>query len=120
MVTSTPHLDWFCGGPDGLSGLDHYDVYRGGVKIGQCGLPSFDDAGIAVDGIYVYTVKAVDAAGNASAASNATTSCATTPPERAPDDRRDDADPDAAAMTWAVHRRLRLGMSATTSTATAA
>jgi fibronectin type 3 domain-containing protein len=73
VVTTSPHLDWFSGGPDGLAGFDHYDVYRSGVLIGQAGSTTYDDAGIAVDGSYVYTVKAVDAAGNASAASNART-----------------------------------------------
>jgi fibronectin type 3 domain-containing protein len=70
-VTLSPHLDWFSGGPDGVSGFDHYDVYRGGVLVGQSASTSYDDAGIALDGTYVYTVKAVDAAGNASAVSNA-------------------------------------------------
>ena len=28
VVTGAPHLAWFSGGPDGLSGFDHYDVYR--------------------------------------------------------------------------------------------
>ena len=52
VVTTTPHLDWFSGGPDSLSGLDHYDVYRGGILIGQAGSASYDDNGIAVDGTY--------------------------------------------------------------------
>ena len=50
VVTTAPHLDWFSGGPDGLAGLDHYDVYRGGVLIGSSGSTSYDDAGVAVDG----------------------------------------------------------------------
>lgn len=73
VVTTAPHLDWFSGGPDGLAGFDHYDVYRSGVMVGQPGSTSYDDAGIAVDGTYAYTVKAVDAAGNTSAASNSRT-----------------------------------------------
>ena len=84
VVTSTPHLDWFSGGPDGLSGFDHYDVYRAGLKVGQVSSPTFDDTGVAVDGSYVYTVKAVDAAGNSSAASNATSVLRDTTPPSVP------------------------------------
>jgi fibronectin type 3 domain-containing protein len=84
VVTSTPHLDWFSGGPDGLSGFDHYDVYRAGIKVGQASSPTFDDAGVTIDGSYVYTVKAVDAAGNASGASNAITVLRDTTPPSVP------------------------------------
>ncbi len=49
------------------TGLDHYDVYRGATKIGSTAGLSFQDDAVSLDGSYVYTVRAVDRAQNASA-----------------------------------------------------
>ncbi|MBI5105703.1 MAG: hypothetical protein HZB46_12115 [Solirubrobacterales bacterium] len=50
-------------------GVTGYRVYRGGALVGSPAGPSFVDTGLANGTSYSYTVVAVDAAGNASAAS---------------------------------------------------
>jgi chitodextrinase len=62
-------------------GVTGYRVYRNGTQVGTPTATSFTDTGLAASTTYTYTVKAIDAAGNLSAASNslnATTSAATT------------------------------------------
>jgi large repetitive protein len=66
IVSGAPHLSWTTGGPDGLSGFDHYVVYRNGAVITQVTSPTWDDNTVSSDGSYSYTVTAVDAAGNES------------------------------------------------------
>ncbi|NUR61496.1 MAG: glycoside hydrolase [Catenulispora sp.] len=67
-------------------GVTGYDIYRGSTLAGTSATTSFTDTGLAASTQYTYTVKAHDAAGNASAASapvTATTSAGTgdtTPP----------------------------------------
>ena len=66
-------------------GVTGYRVYRGATLVGSPTATSYSDTGLAPSTAYSYTVKAVDAAGNLSAASNtasATTLAAadTTPP----------------------------------------
>src|SRR6266536_1647236 len=51
-------------------GVTGYDVYRGGTKVGSPTGTSFTDSGLSASTTYSYTVKAHDAAGNVSAASN--------------------------------------------------
>ena len=46
------------------SGIARYNVYRNGQLIGWSSAPTYVDAGLSIDGIYAYTVVAVDAAGN--------------------------------------------------------
>jgi chitodextrinase len=58
-------------------GVTGYDVYRGGTLVGTSTGTSYTDTGLSASTAYTYTVKAVDAAGNLSAASNSAT--ATTP-----------------------------------------
>ena len=71
---------------DAGSGVEGYDVRRGGVPIGHVVAPAtaFDDPGRAAQTSYAYTVSARDHAGNVSAASasaSATTpSCTNQPP----------------------------------------
>jgi len=50
-----------------------YRVYRGGVEIGTSTTASYTDASVLAGNSYTYTVKAYDAAGNLSAASNSAT-----------------------------------------------
>ncbi len=50
-----------------------YDVYRDGTKVNTTPTNSYTDRGLAAGNSYVYTVRAVDRAGNQSAASNAVT-----------------------------------------------
>jgi chitodextrinase len=67
-------------------GVTGYRVYRNGTQVGTPTSTSYTDSGLGASTAYTYTVKAIDAAGNLSAASNSlsvTTSAAsgdTTPP----------------------------------------
>ncbi|MFC5405544.1 fibronectin type III domain-containing protein [Cohnella soli] len=54
-------------------GVTGYDVYRGGSLAGSTSSTSYTDTGLAASSAYTYTVKAKDAAGNVSAASNSFT-----------------------------------------------
>ncbi|MEC3992347.1 cellulose binding domain-containing protein [Actinacidiphila sp. DG2A-62] len=58
-------------------GVTGYDVYRGGQLAGTATGTSFTDTGLAASTAYTYTVKARDAAGNASAASSPVTATTT-------------------------------------------
>lgn len=51
-------------------GVTGYHVYRGGIKVGTVTNTQFTDTGLSASTTYQYTVKAVDAAANESAASN--------------------------------------------------
>ncbi|MER6466580.1 endo alpha-1,4 polygalactosaminidase [Streptomyces sp. NPDC001228] len=65
-------------------GVSGYDVYRNGQKVGSATGTTYTDSGLTASTTYQYSVKAKDAAGNTSAASNtisqATQSGSTTPP----------------------------------------
>lgn len=65
-------------------GVDYYKIYRDGTEIGSTTETSYSDTGFtpAANTTYCYTVKAYDAAGNVSDASNeeCTTTIDTTPP----------------------------------------
>ncbi|MFJ1702671.1 glycoside hydrolase family 6 protein [Kitasatospora sp. NPDC088346] len=52
-------------------GVTAYDVYRGGVLVGSTAATSYGDTGLSAATAYGYTVRARDAAGNASAPSAA-------------------------------------------------
>lgn len=52
------------------AGVAYYEVYRNGIKVGNSNNTSYLDTGLAPSTTYTYRVKAVDAAFNASAASN--------------------------------------------------
>ncbi len=58
---------------DGTVYVPRYAVLRGGVEIGTTTAAAFTDSALAVDGYAVYTVLAIDAAGNRSAASTSLT-----------------------------------------------
>lgn len=51
--------------------VDHYEIWRGSEKIGESKVASYTDTGLTLASAYSYTVKAVDARGNTSAASQA-------------------------------------------------
>ncbi|WP_127494904.1 lytic polysaccharide monooxygenase [Paenibacillus glycanilyticus] len=55
------------------TGVVKYEVYRGGLLIGTTASTSYSDSGLKASTAYAYTVIAVDAAGNRSAASAALT-----------------------------------------------
>jgi endoglucanase len=52
-------------------GVTAYQIFRGGTQVGTTSGTSFTDSGLSASTTYSYTVKAVDAAGNVSAASSA-------------------------------------------------
>lgn len=54
-------------------GVTGYNIYRNGVKVGTSNTTSFVDTGLTPSTSYNYTVKAFDAAGNESGASNQVT-----------------------------------------------
>lgn len=54
-------------------GVTGYDVYRGSTLVGSPTGTTFTDTGLTASTQYSYTVKAFDAAGNLSSASNAVT-----------------------------------------------
>src|SRR5947209_11920902 len=51
-------------------GVTGYDIFRGATKLGTVTGTSFTDTGLTASTTYSYTVKAKDAAGNTSGASN--------------------------------------------------
>lgn len=54
-------------------GVTGYQVFRGGTQVGTTAGTSYTDTGLSASTSYSYTVKATDAAGNVSAASNTAT-----------------------------------------------
>ncbi len=64
-------------------GVNGYDVYQGGAKVATSGTTGATVTGLTPSTAYAFTVRARDAAGNTSAASNTvnvTTDTGTTPP----------------------------------------
>jgi hypothetical protein len=51
-------------------GVTGYQIFRNGTQVGTSTGTTFTDSGLAASTTYTYTVKATDAAGNVSAASN--------------------------------------------------
>jgi len=71
MTASSVSLSWTAS-TDNV-GVAGYRVYRGSALVGSPTTTSFTDTGLTASTAYSYTVKAVDAAGNLSAASTAVT-----------------------------------------------
>jgi hypothetical protein len=76
-TASPPVLGWTASSDSGGAGLDHYRVTRNGstVTSGGCANPTSTgctdtDSAISGGGTFTYVVRAVDAAGNVSSASN--------------------------------------------------
>ncbi len=64
------------------SDLNHYNVYRNGVKVATCYSNSYTDSGLSSSTTYTYQISAVDASSNEgtkSDSASATTSTATQP-----------------------------------------
>jgi endoglucanase len=80
VTGSTAALSW-AAATDNV-GVSGYDVYLGGTRVGTATATAFDLTGLTPATAYTATVVARDAAGNASAASDATsfTTTNTTPP----------------------------------------
>ncbi|WP_214319665.1 glycosyl hydrolase family 8 [Nonomuraea sediminis] len=70
-TSSSVSLAWTASTDD--VGVTGYEIYRGATLAGTATGTSFTDTGLAASTAYTYTVKAVDAAGNRSPASDAVT-----------------------------------------------
>ncbi len=70
-TNTATRLDWTASTDD--YGVVAYDVYRGTVKVGSTTSTGYSDSGLTPGTSYSYTVKARDAAGHSSAASQAVT-----------------------------------------------
>lgn len=80
-TSTTASLSWTAS-TDNV-GVNGYDVYQGGTKVATSGTTSATVSGLTPSTAYAFTVRARDAAGNTSAASNTvnvTTDTGTTPP----------------------------------------
>ena len=73
--TRRPELSWGGSIDSGVlpSGVAGYNVYRGAVLAGFTSATTFTDLALTAQGTYLYTVRAVDRAGNLSGASNGRT-----------------------------------------------
>jgi chitinase len=67
-TSSSVSLSW--GASTDNVGVTGYDVFRGSTRVTTVTGTSFTDTGLSASTTYTYTVKARDAAGNVSAASN--------------------------------------------------
>jgi chitodextrinase len=70
-TASTVSLSWTASTDD--TGVTGYQILRGGTAVGTSTTTTFTDTGLASGTQYTYTVRAQDAAGNMSAASNSAT-----------------------------------------------
>jgi len=70
-TASSVSLSW--GASTDNVGVSGYQVFRNGTSVGTVTSTSFTDTGLSASTSYAYTVKARDAAGNVSAASNQVT-----------------------------------------------
>ncbi|MBM7819423.1 endo-1,4-beta-xylanase [Cellulosimicrobium cellulans] len=70
-TTSSISLGWNASSDD--VGVAGYRVYRDGTQVAEVSGTSFTDTGLAAGASHVYAVRAVDAAGNASATSGTVT-----------------------------------------------
>ena len=71
ISTTQPSLSWISGGPDALSGFDHYELLRDGAIVASTTSTSIVDVTLTQNGSHTYAVRAVDAAGNRSNATPA-------------------------------------------------
>ena len=65
-------LSWTAASDD--KGVDHYDILRGGVKVGIATGLGYQDTGLSANTAYDYVVQAVDSAGNHSTGAPASAS----------------------------------------------
>jgi chitodextrinase len=82
VTATSAALSWTASTDD--FGVAGYRVFRDGTQVGQVSTASFTDTGLTTGNSYSYTVKAFDAAGNVSAASDAKTVTTPAPDGTAP------------------------------------
>lgn len=70
-TSSTVTVEWVASQDN--YGVARYDIYRDGSKVGEATRLTYTDSSLAPATNYVYTIQAVDAAGNVSAASESVT-----------------------------------------------
>ncbi|WP_339832506.1 carbohydrate binding domain-containing protein [Paenibacillus sp. FSL R7-0272] len=70
-TSSTVTVEWVASQDN--YGVARYDIYRDGSKVGESTRLTYTDSSLAPATNYVYTIKAVDAAGNVSAVSESVT-----------------------------------------------
>jgi chitodextrinase len=80
--TSTATVSW-AAATDNI-GVTSYDIYRGGSKLASTSGLSYTDTTVTPATTFVYTVVAIDAAGNQSAQSSGSTITTLTPPDATP------------------------------------
>jgi chitodextrinase len=68
VTATTAALSWTASSDD--FGVAGYRIFRDGTQVGQVGTAAFTDTGLTTGTSYSYTVKAYDAAGNVSDASD--------------------------------------------------
>ncbi len=101
-TATAPVITWASGGADNLSGLAYYAVFRGSTQIGTTSSLSFTDSQLATTGAQAYTVKAVDLAGNTSAATSARTIIFDPTPPGQPGKPTIASPTHAPALTWSA------------------
>ena len=112
-TSTTVSLSW--GASTDNVGVTGYDVYQGGALVGNAATTSYTVSGLTPSTSYTFTVKAKDAAGNVSAASNAVTvttdgaSTDTTPPTAPTGVSASNVTSSSVTLTWTastdnVHR----------------
>ncbi len=70
QTRTKPAVSWGAS-TDAGSGVTTYRIYRGATLVGSTAATAFTDGSVSTGGTYRYVVRAVDAAGNVSAASDA-------------------------------------------------
>ena len=70
--------------PSGATDLDHYNIYRDGVLIGQSTTNSFSDTSLTPSTTYTYEVSAVDTSGNEGAKSSPVSATTLAPADTTP------------------------------------
>ena len=105
LSTSTINVSW-SGATDNV-GVTGYHLFRDGLQIADQAGTSFTDATASPDTSYSYTVVAVDAAGNVSAASAAATVSTTGAPDGTPPSQPGNLTATAASssqvnLTWSA------------------
>lgn len=87
-------------------GVTGYDIFRNGSLVGSSAATSFTDTGLSASTTYSYTVKAKDAAGNVSEASQAINVTTLSPDTQAP------TTPSNLAVTGVTHSTVSLSWTA--------
>ena len=71
QTTTSISIMWAA--PASSNGISQYEIHRNGLLVGTTSATMYEDTGLTANTTYTYTVRAVDAKGNKSAASAALT-----------------------------------------------